>query len=61
MEKHPDNLFKPAEGDYTAREEFGNEALSRSPELWISEHKGWLWAAFSVSLPSSLVWKRARA
>lgn len=57
----PVNLFKPAEGDFAARGEFGNEAISRSPELWISRHKGWFWAAFSVSLLSSLVWKRARA
>ncbi|HZU50554.1 MAG TPA: hypothetical protein VE968_01630, partial [Sphingomicrobium sp.] len=34
-----DNLFEPVAGDHGARGSFDDEALDKSSELWISEHK----------------------
>ena len=38
----PDNLWQPAPGDHGAHGAFDAQAKSWSPQLWISEHRGWV-------------------
>lgn len=42
----PDNLWEPvdADVDYGAHGRFDRRASSRSPQLWTSMHRKWLWA-----------------
>lgn len=56
----PNNLYHTVDGGYEAHGEFGNEALSRSPQLWASMNKKWFLAALSASL-LAVVLKKATA
>ncbi|MGR3757550.1 MAG: SDR family oxidoreductase [Tranquillimonas sp.] len=38
-EARPDNLFDPVPGDYGAHGRFDGQAASRSPAIWVSEHR----------------------
>ena len=40
----PDNLFDPVEGDFGAHGRFESSAHGRSPQLWITTHRGGLLA-----------------
>jgi hypothetical protein len=37
----PDNLWEPVAGDHGARGEFDHRAHERSPQWWLTSHRGW--------------------
>jgi NAD(P)-dependent dehydrogenase (short-subunit alcohol dehydrogenase family) len=41
----PDNLWRPVAGDHGAHGAFDARASDWSPQLWTSEHRGWIAAA----------------
>ena len=41
----PDNLMEPLAGDFGARGAFDARARNRSPQLWATKNRTWLWAA----------------
>ena len=51
----PDNLFQPISGDAGMRGRFGDRAYSRSPELWATEHRGWLMLGAGVAAGALLL------
>src|SRR3954468_9232921 len=44
----PDNLWQPVSGDHGAHGAFDARASDWSPQLWTSEHRGWIAAAVVV-------------
>jgi NAD(P)-dependent dehydrogenase (short-subunit alcohol dehydrogenase family) len=44
----PDNLWQPVPGDHGAHGAFNARASDWSPQLWTSEHRGWIAAAVVV-------------
>jgi short-subunit dehydrogenase len=44
----PNNLWQPVAGDHGAHGAFGARAHNWSPQLWTSEHRGWIVAAVLV-------------
>ena len=57
----PDNLFAPVPGDHGAHGPFGDEAKRRSPQLWLTTHKGVLAAGGAgVAAAAATVLARAR-
>ncbi len=38
----PDNLFDPVPNDHGAHGIFDSQAHARSPQLWVTTHRGWL-------------------
>jgi NAD(P)-dependent dehydrogenase (short-subunit alcohol dehydrogenase family) len=57
----PDNLWKPidAEVDHGAHGRFDKRASSRSPQLWMSMHRKWLWTgALFLALSAFLARQR---
>jgi short-subunit dehydrogenase len=44
----PDNLWQPVAGDHGAHGDFGDRAHNWTPQLWTSEHRGWIAAAVVV-------------
>ena len=44
----PNNLWQPVSGDHGAHGAFGALAHTWSPQLWTSEHRGWIGAAVIV-------------
>jgi NAD(P)-dependent dehydrogenase (short-subunit alcohol dehydrogenase family) len=57
----PDNLFAPVPGDHGAHGPFGDEAKRRSPQLWLTTHKGVLAAGGAgVAATAATVLARAR-
>ena len=48
----PDNLWQPVPGDHGAHGAFDAHAKSWSPQLWISEHRGWV-ATVAIALALS--------
>ena len=58
----PDNLWEPvdADVDYGAHGRFDRRASSRSPQLWTSMHRKWLWAgALFLGLGAFLLRERS--
>src|SRR3954469_23815164 len=51
----PDNLWQPVPGDHGAHGAFDARASDWSPQLWTSEHRGWIAAAVVVLGISSLL------
>jgi NAD(P)-dependent dehydrogenase (short-subunit alcohol dehydrogenase family) len=49
LPQRPDNLFEPVPSDHRAHGRFDQRASERSPELWLSEHRG-ITAALTVGL-----------
>lgn len=45
-----DNLRKPIAGDHGAHGSFDSRASSASPQLWMTEHRGWLAAGAALVL-----------
>jgi short-subunit dehydrogenase len=43
-----DNLFEPVAGDFGTHGAFGSEAHSKSPQLWINLHRGWIAATLAA-------------
>jgi NAD(P)-dependent dehydrogenase (short-subunit alcohol dehydrogenase family) len=61
-QSRPDNLWEPldAEVDHGAHGRFDRRASSRSPQLWMSMHRKWLWAgAVFLALSAALLWQRS--
>ncbi|HEX3316441.1 MAG TPA: SDR family oxidoreductase [Solirubrobacteraceae bacterium] len=59
----PDNLFAPLPGDRGAHGDFDEEAKPRSPQLWLTTHKGTLAATVGAGLfatAGGLVARRSR-
>jgi NAD(P)-dependent dehydrogenase (short-subunit alcohol dehydrogenase family) len=59
----PDNLFAPLPGDRGAHGDFDDEAKPRSPQLWLTTHKGTLAATAGAGLLAAaggLLARRAR-
>jgi NAD(P)-dependent dehydrogenase (short-subunit alcohol dehydrogenase family) len=50
----PNNLWEPLPGDWGAHGSFDRQASSRSPELWLELHRGWLLA---VAVGLATWWK----
>ena len=46
--RHRDNLFAAVPGAYAAHGRFDARARSRSAQLWLDLHRGWVAAAFGV-------------
>ncbi|HKS04463.1 MAG TPA: SDR family oxidoreductase [Chthoniobacterales bacterium] len=44
----PNNLWQPVPGDHGAHGAFDDRAHRRSPQLWSSEHRGWLAAGVAA-------------
>jgi hypothetical protein len=61
IEPRPGNLFAPVSGDHGARGRFGLGAHGRSPELWLTTHRGWLAAAAALAMAGALAWARRRS
>ena len=38
----PDNLFDPISGDHEAHGSFDGQSYSRSPQLWLTQNRGWI-------------------
>jgi len=55
----PDNLFTPLAGDPGAHGRFGDRAHDRSPELWATEHRGWMLLAVGIGA-GVLLWAARR-
>jgi NAD(P)-dependent dehydrogenase (short-subunit alcohol dehydrogenase family) len=51
----PDNLWQPVPGDHGAHGQFDARAKSWSPQLWTSEHRGWLTTAVVALAVSGLL------
>jgi short-subunit dehydrogenase len=51
----PNNLWEPVAGDHGAHGAFDARAHDWSPQLWTSEHRGWIAAALLVAGISGLV------
>jgi len=51
----PDNLWQPVPGDHGAHGAFDARASDWSPQLWTSEHRGWIAAAVIVLGMSGLL------
>src|SRR5881227_259527 len=51
----PDNLWQPVPGDHGAHGAFDARASDWSPQLWTSEHRGWIAAAVVVLALSGLL------
>ena len=51
----PNNLWQPVAGDHGAHGDFGDRAHNWSPQLWTSEHRGWIAAAVGVIGISALL------
>lgn len=58
--ERPGNLFASVPGDRGARGRFDSRARSRSPQLWATEHRGWIAAAVTATAALGLA-LRARA
>lgn len=59
--ERPDNLWEPVEGDRGAHGRFDAVAYRRSPQLWMTTHRGWLLAGALVALGVSAAgvpWRR---
>ena len=58
----PDNLWEPVDAhvDYGAHGSFDGRASSRSPQLWTSMHRKWLWLG-AIFLGLSAFLLRARS
>jgi hypothetical protein len=48
------NLFEPVPGDPGAHGRFDARARTRSPQLWASEHRGWIAAAAGAVTAAAL-------
>jgi NAD(P)-dependent dehydrogenase (short-subunit alcohol dehydrogenase family) len=57
----PDNLFEPVAGDHGAHGRFGENARTRSPLLWASEHRHWLAAGTAIALGASMAVRRRKS
>jgi NAD(P)-dependent dehydrogenase (short-subunit alcohol dehydrogenase family) len=55
-----DNLFEPVPGDHGAHGRFGENAKTRSPLLWASEHRGWIAGAAALALGTTIIKARNR-
>ena len=53
-----DNLFEPVPGDHGAHGRFGEGAKTRSPLMWVSEHRGWLAAGAAMAVGAGLLGAR---
>ncbi|MBE0598058.1 MAG: SDR family oxidoreductase [Desulfuromonadales bacterium] len=58
--QRPHNLWGPLPGDHGAHGRFDDRAKSRSPQLWASEHRGWLGAAGLLAGATLLLLPRSR-
>jgi NAD(P)-dependent dehydrogenase (short-subunit alcohol dehydrogenase family) len=52
--ERPGNLFAPVAGDRGAHGRFDDGARRRAPQLWASEHRGWLAAAGLAAASAAL-------
>lgn len=50
----PDNLFEPAEGDWSAEGPFGKKVRRYSPQLWFDTHRGAVGAALAGAALAAL-------
>jgi NAD(P)-dependent dehydrogenase (short-subunit alcohol dehydrogenase family) len=50
----PDNLFKPVAGDHGAHGRFDDKARRHAPQLWASEHRGWIAAAMGLGAAAAM-------
>jgi NAD(P)-dependent dehydrogenase (short-subunit alcohol dehydrogenase family) len=48
------NLFEPVAGDHGAHGRFDEKARTHAPQLWMSEHRGWLAAAAAAGAGAAL-------
>jgi NAD(P)-dependent dehydrogenase (short-subunit alcohol dehydrogenase family) len=51
----PHNLWEPVSGDHGAHGNFDARAQSQSPQLWSSEHRGWLIAGAAALFIAGLL------
>ena len=51
----PDNLWQPVPGDHGAHGAFDSRARSWNPQLWTTEHRGWVATAVIALAASSLL------
>jgi NAD(P)-dependent dehydrogenase (short-subunit alcohol dehydrogenase family) len=49
----PDNLYEPLPGDYRAHGDFDSRSSTRSFQIWLSRHRGWI--ALGAAMLGSIV------
>jgi NAD(P)-dependent dehydrogenase (short-subunit alcohol dehydrogenase family) len=52
------NLWAPVDGDWRAHGRFDDRAVTRSRQLWITTHRGWVAAAAGLGLFALAGWRR---
>lgn len=56
----PDNLWSPVDRDAGAHGEFDGEAHARSPQLWMTQHRGWVAASVLSGMALGGWWLQRR-